>query len=977
MSKKIRSPQNWKTTKIKKKKIKSYRPIVERTKRFKTRQVGHTSFIKKIIRKLVKLVVILFILGVIIVGAAFAWYSKELPESTELLTKNPVPSTKIYDRTGEILLNDVNADFRRVKIKLDDLPEYIKWSAIVAEDKQFYSHHGINFRGILRAIFANITSGDATGQGGSSISQQFVKNALLSPEKTYIRKIKEAILTYQLERKFSKDEILEMYFNEIPYGGTAYGIEAAANKYFDKSAKDLTLAEAASLAALPQAPSYYSPYGTHKDKLLARKDWVLDSLVEEGYVPEAKAEAAKLQELDFKNIPSSILAPHFVFYIRDLVAEKHGEQMLEEGGLKIITSLDMDQQRIAEQVIKDGVEKNIEKYNARNAALVAMNVDTGEITAMVGSANYFDEDNDGAVNVALRPRQPGSSFKPIVYSTAFTKGYSPSTILFDTLTNFKAEPKDYEPHNYNEAYFGPVSIKKALAGSLNVPAVKTIYLTGVENVLNLAESMGYSTFEDRSRFGLSLVLGGGEVKLLDHVAGFVTLADEGEYKKPLAILKIEDKDGKTLEANKPEKNKKKRVLDKEPARQVVDILSDNSERAFVFGELNYLTLGARPVAAKTGTTNDFKDAWTMGFTPSLAAGVWTGNTRGEVMQGAAAGANVAGPIWHEFMKRVLEETKQNPEDEEVGWKIEQFNKPKTQDLPAKPMLDGQIAKEVKVKIDKSTGKLATDQTPESQIEEKLFREVHNILHYVNKNNPLGPIPNEPWNLDENYNTWELAVEEWAKENGYETDLDLPTEHDDLHTEENRPSISIDSPSNNSTFNSLDMNASVTTSSKRGVRRVEYYIDNTKVATITNSPFSLEDFKLVGFSNGDHTLKAIAFDDVDNNRLASIKIKLDLPTSASQPTTIIKPSSGAEIIEENFPYPIEVQIANHEYYSKIDFYVKKTGESSKWIGYKNIDSQDVVLTWTDAPEIGSYVLYGIVTDKYNQTVKSEEVNIEIK
>lgn len=977
MSKKIRSPQNWKTTKIKKKKIKSYRPIVERAKRFKTRQVGHTSFIKRLFRKLVKLAIICIIIGIVILTGAFLLYSKELPESTELLTKNPVPSTKIYDRTGEILLNDVNADFRRVRIKLDDLPEYIKWSAIVAEDKQFYSHHGINFRGILRAIFVNITSGDATGQGGSSISQQFVKNALLSPEKTYIRKIKEAILTYQLERKFNKDEILEMYFNEIPYGGTAYGIEAAANKYFDKSAKDLTLAEAASLAALPQAPSYYSPYGTHKDRLLARKDWILDSLVEEGYVPEAKAEAAKLQELDFKNIPSSILAPHFVFYIRDLVAEKHGEQMLEEGGLKIITSLDMDQQRIAEQVIKDGVERNIEKYNARNAALVAMNTDTGEITAMVGSANYFDEDNDGAVNVALRPRQPGSSFKPIVYSAAFTKGFSPSTILFDTLTNFKAEPKDYEPHNYNEAYFGPVSIKKALAGSLNVPAVKTIYLTGVENVLNLAESMGYSTFEDRSRFGLSLVLGGGEVKLLDHVAGFATLADEGEYKKPFAILKIEDKDGKTLEENKPEKNKKKRVLDKDVTRQVVDILSDNSERAFVFGELNYLTLGARPVAAKTGTTNDFKDAWTMGFTPSLAAGVWTGNTRGEVMQGAAAGANVAAPIWHEFMKRVLEETKQNPENEEVGWKIEQFNKPKTQDLPDKPMLDGQIAKEVKVKIDKSTGKLATDQTPESQIEEKFFREVHTILHYVNKNNPLGPIPNEPWNLDENYNTWELAVEEWAKENGYETNLDLPTEQDDLHTEENKPNISINSPNNNSTFSSLDMSASVTVSAKRGVRRVEYYIDNTKVATITSSPFSLENFKLVGFSNGDHTLKAIAFDDVDNNRLASIKIKLNLPASASQPTTIIKPSSGEEIIEENFPYPIEVQIANHEYYSKIDFYIKKSGESSKWIGYKNIDSVDIVLTWTDAPLAGDYVLYGIITDKYNQTVKSDEVNIEIK
>jgi len=975
----VRSPQSWKKTAIKRKRkaLKGYRPIIEKPGKFKSKKIGASSGFKVFLLKLVRLVIILFLVGIGILIIMFFVYSRELPTSTELLTKNPLPSTKIYDRTGEILLNDVNADFRRVKVNLDELPEYVKWSTIVAEDKEFYSHHGINFKGFFRAVVLNILRGDPTGQGGSSISQQFVKNALLSPEKSYIRKIKEAILTYQLERRFSKDEILEMYFNEIPYGGTAYGIEAAANKYFDKSAKNLTLAEAAALAALPQAPSYYSPYGPHKDALIWRKDWILDMLVEQGYVTEPKAEAAKQAELEFKNIPSAIIAPHFVFYIRELVAQEYGEEMLEQGGLKIITSLDMNQQRIAEEVISDRIEYNIENYNARNAALVAMNVETGEITAMVGSANYFDEENDGAVNVAVRPRQPGSSFKPIVYSTAFANGYSPRTILFDTLTNFKAEPKDYEPHNYDEAYYGPVSMKKALAGSLNVPAVKTIYLVGVENVLDLAEDMGYSTFEDRSRFGLSLVLGGGEVLLLDHVAGFATLADEGEYKAPLAILKVEDKDGKTLEENNPSRNKKKRVLDKQVAHQTTNILSDNNERAYVFGTQNYLTLGNRLVAAKTGTTNDYKDAWTMGYTPQLAAGVWTGNTRGEVMSGAAAGANVAAPIWHEFMRRVFEETKENPDQEEPGWEIEAFTLPEEKDLPQKPMLNGEIAEATTVKIDKVTGKLATADTPSSQIEEKVFREVHNILHYVNKNNPLGPIPDNPWDLDENYNTWETAVEEWAQENGYEVDVDLPDEQDDIHTEANRPTISINSPSNNTTFSNPNINVNISVSAPRGVARIKYFVDSTQIAEVTSAPWNLDNFKLVGFENGSHTLKVIAYDDVDNNRSAQIKIKLDLAEEFTQPLTFSTPSSGEEIYPENFPYPVEFSLANSEYYDKADFYIKSSSASSKWVGWKEVNATNMVFTWANAPASGNYNFYAILTDRYGNTKQSREIEIEVK
>lgn len=964
----IKSPQTWKKMARKRKRqvLKSYRPIVERPRKFKTRKIGASTGIKKIIKPLIKLALILIVLGAISLVGAFFWFSRELPKSTDLLTKQILPSTKIYDRTGEILLNDISSDFKRVKIKLSDVPEYVKWATIVSEDKEFYSHHGLNFKGIIRALLVNILRGGKTVQGGSSISQQFIKNALLTPERTYTRKLKEAILTWQLERKFSKDEILEMYFNEIPYGGTAYGIQAASQKYFNKPVQELTLAEAASLAALPQAPTYYSPHGSNKDKLLARKNWILETLVQEGYITKEQAEVAQQQELEFFKFSSAIIAPHFVFYVRELVAERYGEKTLEQGGLKIITSLDMDQQKIAEEVIKKGVEKNIEKYKARNAALVALKTRTGEITAMVGSANYFDEENDGAVNVALRPRQPGSSFKPVVYAAAFEKGYSPKTILFDLLTTFKTVMGDYEPHNYGDKHHGPVSIRQALAGSLNVPAVKTIYLVGIENVLDLAEKMGYTTFEDRSRFGLSLVLGGGEVKLLEHINGFATLASEGEYKNTLAILRIEDSQGKILEENKPEKNKAKRVMDEQVARQLTDILSDNEARAFVFGSKNYLTLPDRPVAAKTGTTNDYKDAWTLGYTPSLAAGVWAGNTRGEVMKGAADGSAVAAPIWQEFMSRVLE-----------GTEIENFEKPAEKPLPQKPMLNGEIAGEVKVKIDKITGKLATELTPESQVAEKVYREVHNILHYVNKNNPLGPVPAEPW-LDENYTNWELAVEKWAKENGYETKAKLPTEYDDVHTEENQPTISIDSPSSGATFTSPELNAAVSVSAPRGIARVEYYLDEQKLSTVNSSPFNLNNFKLIGFSNGEHKLKAIAFDDIDNSRSAEINITLNLPEEFTQPVTIIKPENNDKLYEENFPYPVEVRIANYEYYNKIDFYLKNIESgSSKWLGYKNIDQANIVFTWTDQPITGKYLFYAIVTDRHGGNVRSGEVEIEAK
>ncbi len=714
------------------------------------------NFTKKIIKKFLKIFIILIILIIISFVGVILWYSRDLPMSTNLLDRKETVSAKIYDRTGQNLLYDFGGgEVMRTKISLNTLPDYIKWSTIVAEDRAFYSHHGLNFKGLTRALFLLIIRGGEKTQGGSSITQQFVKNALLTQEKTYSRKIKEVILAWQMERRFSKDQILEMYFNEIPYGGVTYGIEAAAKKYFGKNAKDLSLAEGAVLAALPQAPSLLSPYGPNKNDLMARKDWILDSLVSEGYITQEKADASKKEDFDFSKISNAIIAPHFVFYVKDLLTKKYNEKTLLEDGLKIITTLNLTQQKIAETIIAKMAPKNKEKNNANNTSLVAINNKTGEITTMVGSLNYFDENIDGAVNITLSPRQPGSSFKPIVYSAAFQKGFSPNTILFDLLTTFKTSPKDFEPRNYNDHYFGPVTLRKALAGSLNIPAVKLLYLTGIDNVLNLSEKMGYTTFSDRSRFGLSLVLGGGEVKLLEHTLAYATLANEGEYHEPISILKIENKNGDILEETDTTKIKTKKVLDTEIARQITSILSDNSARTYVFGEKNYLTLNDRPVAVKTGTTNDYKDAWAMGYTPSLSVGVWVGNTRGEKMSTSADGSTVAAPIWQNFLQEVLKNTP-----------VENFIQAATSTLPNRIMLNGQYINTVDIKINKITGFLADNTTPFELIEDKTIKQVHNILHYINKNNPLGPVPETPWD-DENYTNWELVVEKWAQENGYE------------------------------------------------------------------------------------------------------------------------------------------------------------------------------------------------------------------
>ncbi len=787
----------------------------------------------------------------VIAGAVLLFaIARALPDPTNLTNREVEQSTKILDRTGKTVLYEVHGSRRRTAIALEEIPPAVKWATVAAEDKDFFTHRGFDLTGIIRALLVNALRGEIA-QGGSTLTQQFIKNSILTTERTWQRKIRELILAYRIEQRFTKEEILKLYLNEIPYGRNAYGIEAAAATYFGKRAADLSLAESALLAALPKAPSYYSPYGANKDELLNRQHYILRLMAEQGYISREEEIAAKKAPLELKTPREAILAPHFVLYVRELLENRYGADRVERGGLRVTTTLDLEKQRLAEKLVSDGAKKNERQFGGKNASLVALDPKTGQILAMVGSRDYFDEATDGAVNVALRPRQPGSSIKPFVYAAAFEKGYTTETPLYDVVTKFQAYPKDYEPHNYDNKEHGRVTMRSALAGSLNIPAVKTLYLTGIDRVLAMLERVGYSTFKERSRFGLSLVLGGGEVKLLEHVAAFGVLSQEGAYRAPSAILSVADASGAVLETFRDEP---RQAMPREIAQTVTSVLSDNNARAFIFGVNNLLTLPDRPVAAKTGTTNDFRDAWTIGFTPSLVAGVWAGNNDNKPMRKKADGSMIAAPIFNAFMKESLK-----------GTVAETFPPPPPlpEDLPS--ILSGKQGGDTVVKIDRASGKRATERTPATFIEERRYQEPRSILHSLKKDDPRGSPPTNP-NDDPEYSRWEEAIARWAKINNV-TGATPPSEFDDLHIPENVPQLAINSPQENEMIKNNDVTISFTTTAPRGVRRVEIRLDDALLQTILDqpitSPHSLSLSLPTNLETGFHTISLRAYDDIDN------------------------------------------------------------------------------------------------------------------
>ncbi len=812
---------------------------------------------------------VLFGVGLVGIGATFAYFAKDLPNPDQLLQRNVAQTTKIYDRLGTTVLYEIHGDENRTLIQIADLPPYIKDATVVIEDRKFYEHHGVDWRGIVRAVFKDVQSGDYS-QGGSTITQQLVKNSLLTSEKSVTRKIKEFILALEIEQKFSKDEILQLYLNEIPYGSSAYGIESAANTFFGVHAKDLTVAQATLLASLPNRPSYYSPFGNHTDDLRTRQLKIIDLLQENGKISEDEAKKAKDEAIVYKNNPQNILAPHFVFFVTDQLVEKYGQTEMEQGGLKVITTIDMARQKIAEEEVAAGAARN-EKYGASNAALVAIEPSTGEVMAMVGSRNYFDAAHDGNVNVTTRLRQPGSSFKPYVYATAFANGYTPETLLWDVNTDFGS---NYNPRNFDNAEHGLLPMKSALARSLNIPAVKTGYLVGPENVVAQARKMGLTSLpDDPSQYGLSTSLGSHEVRLIEHVNGFATFANEGNYVPYTGILKVEDAKGNVLEEYRP---KPERVLDENVARTMSNIMSDNSLRAPTFGTRNPLTLSDRPVAAKTGTTNDFKDGLTLGYTPSLAVGVWVGNNSGTPMkQSGSDGVVVAAPIWHNFMQRVMQ-----------GTPVQQFTPPQPI-TTGKGILDGKKDQGVIVKVDKTNGLLATPECPASQVEERTYGLNHSELYYIDRTNPKGPAPEHP-EKDPQFNNWEKAV--LRKASGAQP----PTEPSPNCSAAKNIAISITSPANGAEV-SGNITIKTNTTAGLGVGSVTFYADGALIGTDTDAPYQAS-FNSSTLAAGAHAIKARVTDTAGNIAESSITIKVvdAAPTPPAAPTVnaVTSPTSVA-------------------------------------------------------------------------------------
>lgn len=932
---------------------KSYRNFRSRSgkggswwKRLK-RKLKNKKFRKKL------LITALVLVGVFLVSVlgVFAYLSKDLPSPDKINLRDVTQSTKIYDRTGDTLLYEVHGEVKRTVVPLDQMSDYIKDATIAAEDQHFYKHFGFDPVGILRAVFTNISSGEKPG--GSTITQQFVKNSILTPEKTYTRKIKELILSLEMEMKFEKDEILQMYLNEIPYGSNAYGIQAAAQTYFAKNASELSIAEAAVLASLPQAPTYYSPYGTHMEDLKTRQEWVLDRMAELEMISSEEAENAKTEELHFEELKGGIIAPHFVIYVKEQLVEKYGEKMVEQGGLQVYTTLNMDMQRTAERVVPEGVTKN-ERYNASNAALVAINPKNGDILAMQGSKDYWDKDNDGNVNVALSNRQPGSSFKPFAYAKAFEKGYTPDTILFDLITDFGG---GYIPKNYNLSESGPLTMRASLANSKNITAVKTLYLAGVDSTIDLATKMGISTLTDPERYGLSLVLGGGEVKLLEETAAFSVFANDGVKNEKRSIIKVIDGDGKILEENIDTVGE--RVLEEQVARQINDILSDNSARSATFGSNSSLYLGARPAAAKTGTTQEYRDGWTLGYTPSLAVGVWAGNNDNSPMANGAAGTYVAAPIWNAFMNDVLS-----------GTDIEYFEKPNPVNT-RKAVLNGKTAEEKTVTICQPSMKLATEYCPDNLREEKTYKQVHNILYYVDKNNPQGDYPSNP-QADPQFNRWEGPVIAWAEGQNFEME-DPPTETDDMHTAENQPKVEIISPDNNDVIDDSDLTVKVEVSAPLGVKKVEFYVDDDLFGSDSTGPYAFT-YDLSTVSNGIHKLTAKAYDIVDNSTETniSVNIKIDRPPVVN----ITAPSGNAILGSIDFPLQISADIYASSGLKNVKFYQSSATGDELISTVKSNGSNSYQVNWP-FPGTGSYRVYAIATDSEGRSRTSSKINITVE
>lgn len=723
-------------------------------------------------------------IGLLIVFLVFLYVAKDLPNPSRVKSVTGAQNTRYYARDGETLLWEDHGDKNRTVIPFDQMPSSIKNATIAIEDKNFYKEGSFSIFGYLRAALVDITH-RGVHQGGSTITQQYVKNALLSNEPTFTRKIKELILSIEIGQLYKKDDILKLYLNEIPYGSQAYGIQAAAKTFFNKNAQDLNLPESALLAAMANAPTYYSPYGDNREDLIARQHLVLQRMEEQGYITKDQAEAAEKVDIlgpgelsQTPNVAAGNVAPQFNLYAKSVLADEFGTSTVESGGLKVVTTLDYSKQQQAQAAITANMS-SIRRAGGSNAAIVSADPKTGQIYAMVGSYDF----SKTQVNVALANRQPGSSFKPFVYATAWGKDYNygPGTTMYDVTTDFGG---GYTPKNYDGLSHGVQSMRTALGNSFNIPAVKTLYMAGIDESINTAHKLGITTLyhPPAGGYGLPLVLGAGEVKLNDMVNAYESFANGGLHYKATPILKVYNANGKVIMDNS--KPSSKQVLDPQVSYLINNVLSDNNARALAFGLNSPLVVPGYTAAVKTGTTTNYHDAWTMGYTPSLIAGVWVGNNDNTPM--TEGGVNIAAPVWNNYMRAALK-----------GTANEQFNRPSgiqtitldadTGRLPTagtKHTRTDVFASWYKAatatsarsaKIDKVSGKLATDCTPPQAVDTAYSSEIH------------AEIPA----TDPAYSRWEPPVAGLAASLGYAQGGTLPTEKDDVHScSDTKPSVSL-------------------------------------------------------------------------------------------------------------------------------------------------------------------------------------------
>ncbi|MEX2028529.1 MAG: penicillin-binding protein [Candidatus Curtissbacteria bacterium] len=793
---------------------------------------------------------------------AFVIFAKDLPSPYRLTARDSSLSTKIYDRNDK-LLYDIYGDKNRALVSWNSLPPHVKEATIAIEDKDFYKHSGFSVFGIARSMFNIVVFRKL--EGGSTITQQVVKNTLLSSERTLTRKVKEFILSIQVERKYTKDEILQIYLNEVPYGGTAWGIEAAAQTYFGKEAKDLTLTEAVILAGMPQSPSFYSPFGTNPKAYIGRSNDVARRMREDGYITRDAEETLKrdIPNIKFTNNDQGIRAPHFVFYVKDILVQRYGEKFVEQGGLKVRTTLDLDLHDKVQGIVTGEIAK-LADLNVGNGSAVVMNPKTGEILSMVGSKDYFAKDYDGQVNVAMSLRQPGSALKPFTYATAFKAGYTPATVLMDVSTEFPggAGQLAYKPVNYDGRFRGPVQVRFALGNSYNIPAVKMTALVGIKNMLRTAYDAGIRslepTDENLKRFGLSVTLGGGEVRLLELTDGYATLASGGTYHEPLSILKVEDRSGKVLEEVKDEKDIKGRdVLGVDIAFLISHILSDNVARSEAFGLGSELVVSGKTVAVKTGTTDDKRDNWAVGYTPSFAVGVWVGNNDNSVMNPRiASGTTGATPIWSRIMSEVL-----------AGKPNEAFAKPDNVTAIEIDSLGGGLPCRDLPKRSEYFVK-GTEPTRDCLVEKTLNGQDYYVF------TEFDPISTD------GKNRWQEGIDAWAltQDSRYRPPSDLVNS---LSQSSNDINVKIDNLSDHQQVQkNVNVTAKVTTNGK--ITKVEFFVgdsdgdyhDPNDVKTDSNGTYNFSyDF---GSVTGHRKLKVKAYNDSGRDNSAEVEVSVGQP-----------------------------------------------------------------------------------------------------